>query len=429
MSSALTSHSLPIRRDLQENLSKFFRFGMLSKTQSKDDSRAGNYYTLVPKKFQAEERTYPRFEQLHIKIPFRMVLTGASGSGKTNALIRLFDEMNCFERVLLFARCLHEPLYAFLIDVLTKVEERTGHQILLKSKDITDLPAVDKLNDKLNNLFICDDMVNEKSKQLAKVADYWVMGRKFQGSCCFLTQSYFDAPTIIRKNSTKFVFTLISTQRDLVMILKDFRLGVNEDQIMDLYHEATKDGFPNFFMVDTDSNLDPQYRFRRNFEPLLTNNVPMPLTPVSTVVDKKVRFNAESEVKEIDSHKDERKTKRVKSNAYARHFEDQPEHIQERLIANETDEERARRLGHFEATSSASDDNKRNASVANRLKDLSKKLKQPVTKLREMAKGLGLTALELCDRLEDAINAGEYDDVIYPQGKPSWRPVPLAMRQ
>lgn len=402
---------------------------MLSKAQSGQGIKEGNYYTLVPKKFQAEERTYPNFERIHIKIPFRIVLTGASGSGKTNALFRLFDEMNCFERVLLFARCLHEPLYAFLIDVLQKVEEKSGHQILLKSKDINDLPPVDKLNDKLNNLFICDDMVNEKSKQLGKVADYWIMARKFQGSCCFLTQSYFDAPTMIRKNSTKFIFTLINTMRDLVMILKDFRLGVTEDQIMDLYREATKDGFPNFFMVDTDSNADPQYRFRKNFEPLIVNNIPQSLGPVTAVVPKRVQFNGEDDTKEIEANPSGKKAKRIKSSAYARHFEDQPEHIQERLIANETDDERTRRLAHGAEGKSDAQDEKKSSTIKNRLKDLSLKLKKPVTELKKMAKALGLTHLELCDRLEDAINAGEYDDVIYPKGRPSWRPVPLAMRQ
>lgn len=402
---------------------------MLSKAQSSHNVKEANYYSLVPKKFQAEERTYPNYQKLHIKIPFRIVLTGASGSGKTNAFFRLFDEMNCFERILLFARCLHEPLYAFLIDVLQKVEEKTGQSVLLKSKDINDLPPVDKLNDKMNNLFICDDMVNEKSKQLGKVADYWIMARKFQGSCCFLTQSYFDAPTMIRKNSTKFIFTLISTMRDLVMILKDFRLGVSEDQIMDLYTEATKNGFPDFFMVDTDTNIDPQYRFRKNFEPLIVNNVPQSLEPVTQIVPKRVQFNGQDETREIEPNPTGKKVKRIKSSAYARHFEDQPQHIQERLIANETDDERTRRLKYRAEGKADEQDENKNASLKNRLKDLSVKLKKPVTSLRKMAKALGLTALELCDRLEDAINAGEYDDMIYPKGRPSWRPVPLAMRQ
>lgn len=402
---------------------------MLSKAETESpEKRQSNYYRLVPKKFQAEERTYPNYDKLHIKLPFRMVLTGASGSGKTNALIKVFDEMNCFERVMLFARCLHEPLYAFLIDVLQKVEQKSGHQMLLKSTSINDLPLVDKLNDKLNNLLVVDDMVNEKSKQLDKVADYWIMGRKFQASSCFLTQSYFDTPTIIRKNSTKFIFTLISTQRELVIILKDFRLGVTEDQIMDLYHESVKDGYPDFFMVDTDSNSDPQYRFRKNFTPILTNNVPKSLGPVTTVVAKRVGFKPEIEIKEVDNDCSSRKVKRIKKSDYARHFEDQPEDVQERLTMSETDEERARRLGtHY--PDQKEQDTKRLASVKNRMKELSIKLKHSVASLKRMAKSMGLTNLELCDRLEDAINAGEYDDVIYPTGPPSWRPAPLAMRQ
>lgn len=213
------------------------------------------------------------------------------------------------------------------------------------------------------------------------------------------------------------------------MILKDFRLGVSEDQIMDLYTEATKNGFPDFFMVDTDTNIDPQYRFRKNFEPLIVNNVPQSLEPVTQIVPKRVQFNGQDETREIEPNPTGKKVKRIKSSAYARHFEDQPQHIQERLIANETDDERTRRLKYRAEGKADEQDENKNASLKNRLKDLSVKLKKPVTSLRKMAKALGLTALELCDRLEDAINAGEYDDMIYPKGRPSWRPVPLAMRQ
>lgn len=398
-------------------------------------TKVTNYYDILPKKFKAEHRTYDAFTEMQIGIPFQAIITGGTGSGKTNALIRMLDEMNCFERYLLFAKLLHEPLYAHFIDALEKVEKRTGLQLLIKSKNIAELPEVHSLNDKLNNVAVIDDMVNEKSKALSRVADYWTLGRKYQCSAVFLTQSYFDTPLIMRKNTSIFIFTKIQTQRDLVMILKDFRLGVTEDQIMDLYHAATKDGFPHFFMVDTGIDKDPKYRFRRDFEPLILDSVPSPLSPVEPIIEKHVTFAEQPLVHDVTSEgsvrqAQKRKKKQLLDRFLTAHFEDQPSQVEDRLIAEETDEQRARRLGASEhpTTETENENEERKRHVKSRLRVIGRKLHKPVSELKRMAESLGLTLVELCDRLEDAMNRGEFDDILYPKGRPNWRPVPLMFR-
>lgn len=235
-------------------------------TPSTSDSSPVNYYSTIQKKFKEDEVTYDNYDKVQIKLPFRMCLVGASGSGKTNAVINLFNQINHFDKVLLFAKDIEESLYANFIDLMRKVEKETGAQILTVSSKIEDLPKTETINKKNNTLLIVDDMITEKSKMLATVAEYWIRGRKKNVSCLFLSQSYFEIPTLIRKNSSYFLFTKITTDRDLHMILKDFQLGVSAEEISRLYQEATSAGFPNFFLIDLGN--DPALRFRKNFVPM-----------------------------------------------------------------------------------------------------------------------------------------------------------------
>ena len=54
--------------------------------------------------------------------PYRMLIIGGSGSGKTNALINLINEQNDIDKIYLHARDLNEPKYEYLI----KIREDVG---------------------------------------------------------------------------------------------------------------------------------------------------------------------------------------------------------------------------------------------------------------------------------------------------------------
>ena len=43
--------------------------------------------------------------------PYRILIVGGSGSGKTNALLNLKKEQNDFEKIYLYARDLSKPKY------------------------------------------------------------------------------------------------------------------------------------------------------------------------------------------------------------------------------------------------------------------------------------------------------------------------------
>ena len=47
--------------------------------------------------------------------PYRILIIGGSGSGKTNALINLINEQSDIEKIYLYTRDLSKPKYEYLI--------------------------------------------------------------------------------------------------------------------------------------------------------------------------------------------------------------------------------------------------------------------------------------------------------------------------
>ncbi len=221
-------------------------------------------YTLLPEKYKSEKMEYANFDQVKVKLPCNMVVCGGTGSGKTNAVLNFIMDTNAFSRFYIFAKNLDEPIYQYLIDSLRKIEQKTKAQILIVSNSLADLPPLTSLDKKENNLFICDDMVTEKSKDLAKVSQYYIACRKYNCCSLFLTQEYYGTPTIIRNNSRVVIITKIERARNLQFIMKEFSLDVDDKQAKRAYDIATAGGFPNFLLIDPD-NQDPDLRFRRNF--------------------------------------------------------------------------------------------------------------------------------------------------------------------
>ena len=58
--------------------------------------------------------------------PYRVLIIGGSGSGKTNALLNLINEQDDIDKIKLYAKDLSEPKYKFLI----KKHKNTGRKHL-----------------------------------------------------------------------------------------------------------------------------------------------------------------------------------------------------------------------------------------------------------------------------------------------------------
>ena len=133
--------------------------------------------------------------------PYRILITGGSGSGKTNALLNLIKEQDDIDKIYLYAKDLSEPKYEFLIkkreDAGTKHFSHPNAFIECSNTMDDVYENIDdyKLSRKRKTLILLD---NKKFKSI--IEELFIRYKKVNISLVFITQSYFSVPKDIRLN-------------------------------------------------------------------------------------------------------------------------------------------------------------------------------------------------------------------------------------
>ena len=199
----------------------------------------------------------PLYHQHHIKIPFRMLIVGNSGSGKTSTLMNLIYNMpDTFEEIIICCKSKAEPIYEFLEDKYKKNKEV---KIMEFGKD--GLPDIDKMDKEQQRLIVFDDLVTEKDQK--QICEAFIRARKKNCSLCYLSQSYYAVPRLIRANLTYIIIKMVSSLKNLTMILREYSLGVDKKIFKQIYDDATSNKM-NFLLLDLEGDKDK--RFRSGFD-------------------------------------------------------------------------------------------------------------------------------------------------------------------
>ena len=215
-----------------------------------------DWYKKIPEKFLLKQHN-PYYDTHHIKLPFRMLIAGGSGAGKTQTLLSLIYNMpNTFENIFITTKNKDEPLYRFL--------QSKNDQINIK-EGLENVPQLDKFDKDINHLVVFDDLVLAKDQR--PIENYYIRARKLNCSVIYISQSYFKIPKIIRNNCSYMCLLKLSGQREVNMILSEFGLGVSKEQLLALYQYATKEKFVPLLI---DMEAEPQDRFRKGFLEVLT---------------------------------------------------------------------------------------------------------------------------------------------------------------
>lgn len=227
-------------------------------------SKVTNFYEHIPKSYLNDKFNNPNASRgvpLHC---FRMVICGAAGAGKTNCIINLINDCNCFERIYIYAKSLDQPLYKFLIDRFEKIGAKVGQKLITYSDDLKDIPKTTDFDKSVQNLVIIDDMIMEK--KLKAVEELYVRGRHNSISVAFLSQSFHVIPKIIRLNCNYLILRGIESIKEFKLITSNYALNETGQQLYELYKKATEDKF-SWFMIDLVST-HPNMKYRKNYEPI-----------------------------------------------------------------------------------------------------------------------------------------------------------------
>ena len=212
-----------------------------------------DFYKSMPKKFLLQSHN-PNFKDHKLNLPFRMLIIGGSGAGKTQTLMNLIRIMNgTFNNIHIITKNRDEPLYNYLE---SKVD--TGLSI---TEGIDSAPNLDDFDKKEQSLIVMDDLVLEKNQK--QLEQYFIRARKLNCSLVYLSQSYFAVPKMIRMNLNYLIIKRLNTLQDLFRMLREYSLGVSKEALVDLYQHSIQDNKQDFLLVDLDS--EPKDRFRFNF--------------------------------------------------------------------------------------------------------------------------------------------------------------------
>jgi energy-coupling factor transporter ATP-binding protein EcfA2 len=225
-----------------------------------------NYYDIIPN-VSSEQNSYANYLEVLIKIPARILICGPSGSGKTTICLSIFENINKFSRVILCAKDTDEVLYKWFRELLETVEKKTKTKILEVYTNLKDLPPLDSLDPTQNTFLIIDDCICESKKHLAVAEHYFIACRKKSVTACFLSQSYFDTPKLIRKNCNYICLKKINQEKDLKRILSEYKFDVSIDQMKAIYKFAIDKGSnTDFLTIDVDGPTET--KFRKQFKPI-----------------------------------------------------------------------------------------------------------------------------------------------------------------
>ena len=162
--------------------------------------------------------------------PYRILIIGGSGSGKTNVLLKLIENQPDIDKIYLYAKDPYEAKYQYLIKIREKVgidHHNDPRAYIEYSNDMHDVyKNIDKYNpDKENKILIVfDDMIADmihNKKLNSIVTELFIRGRKLNISLVFITQSYFKVPKDVRLNTTHFFIIKISNERELQQVTQN----------------------------------------------------------------------------------------------------------------------------------------------------------------------------------------------------------------
>ena len=167
--------------------------------------------------------------------PYRILIIGGSGSGKTNALLNLINNQPDIDKIYLYAKDPYEKKYQYLINKRGKVglnhfnDPKAFMEYYNMQDDYKNIEDYNPIK-KREILIIFDDMIADminNNKLNPIVTELFIRGRKLNISIVFITQSYFKVPKDVRLNSTHFFIMKIPNKRELQQIALTHSSDIN----------------------------------------------------------------------------------------------------------------------------------------------------------------------------------------------------------
>ena len=210
--------------------------------------------------------------------PFRLHISGSSGSGKTNCLLTMLTRREFYKN------------YFHIIFIVSLTAKKTDdvYDILEENKGRTKIAFINELDETIIGdimdiasgiveevkahkaprvLMVFDDVVSEKKflnkKEFTKC---FIMSRHFNMSSIILSQKYNATPRTCRLNCDAVIYFPGSVSEDLVITDDYCAPGYSKREFLQILKFATSEPYSFFFI---NMKCLHKCRYRRNFDTIL----------------------------------------------------------------------------------------------------------------------------------------------------------------
>ena len=201
--------------------------------------------------------------------PYRILIAGDSGSGKTNLLLDLTKHQRPdIDKIYLYVKDPFESEHQLLING----REKIGIESLKNPKAFVDYSqTVDDVYGHLEDynptkkrrvLIVFDDMISdmESNKKLSPIAtELFLRGRKLNFLLTLISQSYFKVSKFIRLDVTHYFIMKIPKK----FLASNHSFEIDFTDCMTFYEDYTKEPY-SFLVKDTTLSSENPLPFRKN---------------------------------------------------------------------------------------------------------------------------------------------------------------------
>ena len=191
--------------------------------------------------------------------PYRILIIGGSGSGKTNALLNLINNQPDIDKIYLYTKDPYEAKYQFLINKREGTVQKHINDLKTFIEYSYDMGDVYKNIDKYNIdkerkiLIVFDDMIADKISNIklnSIVTELFIRGRKLNISLIFITQSNFKVPKDVTLNTTHFFIMKIPNKKDFQQIAQNHSSDISTKDFIKIHNKCTAKPY-SFLVKDT----------------------------------------------------------------------------------------------------------------------------------------------------------------------------------
>lgn len=237
--------------------------------------------SLNPNVRKVEANNHALFPQHTENQSFRWLVSGESGSGKTNLVLSAIlppqfrnsespdDAIQIkFDKLYLYTKTPEQPKYKLLFQWINTMESEFEQAYGEKLDMVTirtkpeEVISVDDMDSDIINLCIIDDMITVKNQEVFE--DMFIRGRHRNLSCIYITQSYFKTPIDIRKQCNYISLFGVNSLGDLVTLCKEHSLLREYDEFKKMFREACVKK-TDFFLIDRRTDIE-LLKHRKNWD-------------------------------------------------------------------------------------------------------------------------------------------------------------------